>query len=98
MAVLCSKGPPTRKPAVFNEVTETAVFPDGEEHAFAAMKQSCLYRTFNAAQTESMSGPYEEVGGQKMCSRKPDHGIRCGLQLQLEDDSMDRNCLPGPDF
>ena len=46
---LCSKGPPARKPPFFNEVTETAVFRDGEEHAFAAAKQNYLYRNFNAA-------------------------------------------------
>ena len=51
LAVLCSKSPPARKQPFFNEVTETAIFHDGEEHTFAAAKQSRLYRTFNAAQT-----------------------------------------------
>ena len=62
LTVLSSKGPPARKPPFFNEVTETAAFRDGEEHAFVAAKQSRLYKTFNAAHTESRGGPYEEAG------------------------------------
>ena len=98
LAVLCSKGPPARKPPFFNEATETDVFRDGEEHASAAAKQSRLYSTFNSAQTESRGGPYEEAGRQKTCSRGLDRGTRRGLRLQLEDDLTDQSCLPGPDF
>ena len=56
-----SKGPPARKPPFFSEVTEKAVFRDGEDHDFLAAKQSRLYRTFNTTQTESRGGPYEEA-------------------------------------
>ena len=65
LAILCSKGPLAKKPPFFNEVTETAAFGDGEEHIFATAKQRHLYRTFNAAQTESRGGPYEDAGRQK---------------------------------
>ena len=71
LAVLFSKGPPARKPPVFNGVTETAVFRGIEEHASAAAKQSRLYGTFNATQTESRGGPYEEAGRQKTYSYWP---------------------------
>ena len=98
LAVLCSKGAPAKKLPFFNEVTEAAVFRDGEEHASAAANQSCLYRTFNATQTESRGDPYEEAGRQKTCSSGPDRGTLRSLRLQLEDDSTDQSCLQGPDF
>ena len=65
LTVLSSKGPQARKPPFFNGATETAIFRDGEDHAFVAAKQSRLYRTFNAVQNESRGGPYDEAGRQK---------------------------------
>ena len=97
LAVLCSKGPPARKPPFFNKVTETTIYYDDEEHAFAAAKQSRLYKIFNDTQTASTGGYYEEAGRQKTCSCGPDHGTRRSLPLQLKDDLTDRSCLLGQD-